>query len=141
MYQLDLASGKTSLLVRNGFRAEATADGKWIYFSTLYAVLWRLPRDGGSPVLLPETMQPYTSANWTVSGNDLLVLRKSIIADSFEVWKVDPHLKSQRIAEIEAAPESDVLGLNATHDGRSLLIDTRDVMASDIVLRKTELSR
>jgi Tol biopolymer transport system component len=136
LYQLDIASGATSLLARNGFRAQATADGHWIYFSTLYAVLWRLPQGGGAPVLLPDTLQPYSSANWTVSGNDLLVLRKSTTDNSFELWKADPQLKIRRAGKIEAAYNSDVLGISSSPNSRSLLISTRDGIASDIVLRK-----
>ncbi len=137
LYQMDVASGTTSLLARNGFRAQATADGNWIYFSTLYAVLWRLPRGGGVPVLLPSTLQPYSSANWTVSGNDLLVLRKSTNDNSFELWKADPQLKIQRAGEIEATYNSDVLGISSSSNSRSLLISTRDSIASDIVLRNS----
>jgi Tol biopolymer transport system component len=136
LYQMDIASGNTSLLARNGFRAQATADGKWIYFSTLYAVLWRFPQGGGAPVLLPDTLQPYSSANWTVSGNDLLVLRKSNTEDSFAIWKADPRLQIQRVGKIQTTPNSDVLGISSTPDSRSLLISTRDGISSDIALRR-----
>jgi hypothetical protein len=46
-------------------------------------------------------------------------------------------LKIQRAGEIEAAYNSDVLGISSSPYSRALLISTRDGIASDIVLRKS----
>jgi len=135
LYKMDITSRNTTLLAHDGFRAEATKDGEWIYFSNLYSVLWRIPQHGGAPVILPESLQPYSSSNWTVMGNDLLVLRKPSSGTSFELWKADTNLNKTRVGEIEASPETDVLGLRANPNGRSLLVSTLDQVASDIVIR------
>ncbi len=138
LYGMEVASGNVTLIARGGFRAEATEDKRWLYFSTLYAVLWRVPLDGGEPELLPQTLQPYSSRNWTVSGDNLLVLRKRADNRAFELWQADEHLYGRRIGQIDDDPGGEVIGINATPNGRSLLIDTRDGVSSDIVLRKAD---
>jgi hypothetical protein len=135
---MNITSGITSLIANDGFRAQETRDGRWIYYSNMYAVLWRVPVGGGEAAQLPNALQPYSSATWTIVGNDLLVLRKSSsLQNTFDLWKANSRLETSRMGEIVSSPESDVLSINASPNGRVLLVDTRDEMTSDIVIRRS----
>ena len=135
LYRMNKDSGATSLVVHHGFRAQVTEDNRWVYFSTLYAVLWRIPVNGGDATQLPEALQPYSSSTWTVAGNNLLVLKKSSQKMVFDLWKADTHLATVHMGEITIARDSDVLGISASANGSALMVDTRDQITSDIVLR------
>jgi Tol biopolymer transport system component len=135
LYRMDMASGETSLVTDNGFRAKPTSDGKWIYFSTLYGILWRMPQAGGEPARLPNALQPSSALNWTVVGNRLLTLRKSSASGSPELWEShDSHIPV-RMGTVMTLPDREVFSISTSSDGLTLLVETRYQSTSDIVLR------
>lgn len=135
LYRLHTDSGRTSLVANDGFQAHITQNGQWLYYVTMYGVLWRSRPDTNDAFPMPQDMQPYSFAAWTVTGNDLLILKRSEAKDAFELWKFDASFHSISLGEFSVAPQSEVLSIGSSIDGHILLVGTRDQITSDIVLR------
>jgi len=135
LYRLHTDSGRTSLVANDGFQAHITQNGQWLYYVTMYGVLWRSRPDTNDAFPMPQDMQPYSFAAWTVTGNDLLILKRSEAKDAFELWKFDASFHSISLWEFSVAPQSEVLSIGSSIDGHILLVGTRDQITSDIVLR------
>jgi Tol biopolymer transport system component len=136
LYRLAMDTRQISLVAHDGFRAQPSEDGHWIYYSTMFGVLWRVPADGGTPTQLPPNLQTYSSTTWTVVGNDLLVLRRGTTPDSLDLLEADLALHVQSIGSIALAPQTEVLSVQSLGFGRELSMDLRSQMTSEIVLRK-----
>jgi WD40 repeat protein len=135
LYRMNPASGETSLAANNGFRAESTRDGKWLYYCTLFGVLWRVPQGGGEPVQLPDALQPSSSLTWTVAGNRLLTVRKWSASQPPELWEAKDDLVPVRIGAMMTPPDREVFSISTSSDGLTLIASTRYQSTSDIVLR------
>jgi Tol biopolymer transport system component len=137
LYRMDMTSGNIYLVANDGFTARITQDGQWLYYVTMHGVLWRSKPDGSAAIEVPQGLQPYSFESWTVSKNDLLILKKSTEKSSFELWRSDSAFHSGRLGWFDLMPHSDVLSIGASPDSHMLLVGTRDQMTSDIVLRST----
>ena len=136
LYRLAMDSGQISLLAHDGFRAQASQDGKWVYFSTMFETLWRVSAHGGIPTQLPPALQTYSSATWTVVGNDPVILRKPNAPGTINVVEADSSLRPKSSWAITLPSQTEVLSVRSSGTGRELLLDLQEQMTSDIVLRK-----
>jgi Tol biopolymer transport system component len=136
LYRMAMDSRQISLVAHDGFRAQSTADGRWIYYATMFDVLWRVPADGGVPTQLPSNLQTYSSSTWTVVGNNLLILKKGSASNTLDLVEADPALHVRSVGSLTLAPQTEVVGVGSSQSGRELLVDLRSQMTSDIVLRK-----
>jgi Tol biopolymer transport system component len=136
LYRMTVASRQISLVAHDGFRAQSTADGHWIYYATMFDMLWRVPADGGVPTQLPSNLQTYSSSTWTVVGNKLLILKKGSASNTLDLVEADPALRVHSVGTIMLAPQTEVLNVHSSESGHELLVDLRSQKTSDIVLRK-----
>lgn len=136
LYRMATDSRQTTLVAHDGFRAQPTQDGRWIYYATMFEALWRVPAEGGVPTLLPSNLQTFSSSTWTVVGNNLLVLKKGRDPNTLELLEADPALHIRSVGTISLAPQTAVLGIQSSENGHELFIDVRTQLTSEIVLRK-----
>jgi Tol biopolymer transport system component len=136
LYRMVMGSRQISLVAHDGFRAQPTEDGHWIYYATMFDVLWRVPATGGVPTQLPSNLQTYSSSSWTVVGNDLLVLKKGGAPNTLDLLEVDPALHARLVGTTELPPQTEVQSVQSSKSGRELLLDLRSQVTSDIVIRK-----
>lgn len=136
LYRMALNSHQVSLVAPDGFRAQPSQDGRWIYYATMYDALWRVPSNGGTPTPLPSSLQTYSASSWTVVGNDLVILRKGATPGTIDLIEAGSSLIPKPAGSIFLPPQSEVLSVRSSGAGHELLLDLQEQMTSDIVLRK-----
>jgi len=136
LYRMALTSHEVSLVAPDGFRAQPSQDGRWIYYATMYHALWRVPADGGTPTLLPASLQAYSSSSWTVVGNMLIVLKRGSTSETVNLIQANESLTPELLGSISLPPQSEVLSVRSSGLGREMLLDLQEQLTSDIVLRK-----
>lgn len=136
LYRMALTSHEVSLVAPDGFRAQPSQDGRWIYYATMYYALWRVPADGATPTLLPASLQAYSSSSWTVVGNMLIVLKRGSTSEMVNIIQADESLTPKLLGSISLPPQSEVLSVRSSGLGREMLLDLQEQLTSDIVLRK-----
>ncbi len=136
LYRMALNSHQVSLVAPDGFRAQPSQDGRWIYYATMYDALWRVPSNGGTPTPLPASLQTYSASSWTVVGNDLVILRKGTTPGTIDLIEAGSSLIPKPAGSIFLPPQSEVLSVRSSGAGQELLLDLQEQLTSDIVLRK-----
>jgi Tol biopolymer transport system component len=141
LYRMAMDSRQITLVAHDGYRAQPTQDGRWIYYATMFDVLWRVPADGGVPTQLPSNLQTYSSSSWAVVGNNLVVLKKGRDPNMLELLEANPALHVHLVGTIALAPQTAVLSVQSSETGRELFLDVRTQLTSEIVLRKRLASK
>lgn len=119
-----------------GFRALAAADGS-LYFSRRgQSGIWRLAAEGGPEQLVVPDLLPVDRANWTLTGDALLYVRRPR-PDRPRLARLD--LASGRVEDLAALPgllyKS---GLAATPDGTAAFFTRIDEEECDILVIETD---
>jgi Tol biopolymer transport system component len=99
--------GPIQITRADGFQAEESADGRWLYYSKLSGGIWRKPLDGGSET---RVLVRVTARYWTLAGDDLYFV-DMIATPTPTLNALDLTSGSVRLVAVLDKPEEIVFGV------------------------------
>lgn len=135
-----LAGGEAEQVTRDGaFRAQESADGKWLYYSKVdTAGLYRMPSGGGSEVAVLPSFPAVFWGGWTLIGEKVLYFSmraQDKPGDPTELKMFDP--SSGKAWTVSTTPFPPVRwdgALDASPDGQYALVSLLEREGSEIHL-------